>query len=393
MRGRNDSEKIVYLDYNATTPLRAEVLAAMEPYMRESFGNPSSAHRLGSQARTAVEEARYRVAEVLGVRSAEVVFTSGGTEANHLAILGMAQALQPGTILTTPIEHSSVLRPLAWLGEHAWRIRYVDLLPDGRVNLEHLEELLREPEVRFVSIGWANNEIGTLQPIETIHALCMQHGVPLHCDGVQIPGKVPVGGVPADLMSVSAHKFGGPKGTGCLIARRGISLKPLLRGGAQERGLRAGTENVAGIVGLATALELGVKEAESFAVNTRRLRGHLWAGIRALPGVNRHGGSDQKTLPNTLMVTVAGVPSDALIAALDLAGICVSAGSACAAGAAAPSHVLLALGVAEELARSSIRFSLGPDLQEQDVDFVIESFCEAVSRIRNSERVAVTGVV
>ncbi|GIW45839.1 MAG: cysteine desulfurase IscS [Candidatus Binatia bacterium] len=392
MRWTSDSAKITYLDYNATTPLRPEALAAMEPYMRECFGNPSSAHRLGSRARTAVEEARHRVAQVFGVRSAEVVFTSGGTESNHLAILGMAQACPPGTILTTPIEHSSVLRPVAWLREHGWQVHYVALHSDGRVNLDDLEESLRESDVRFVSVGWANNETGTLQPVETIYALCRQRGVPFHCDGVQVPGKVPVSEVPADLMSVSAHKFGGPKGSGCLIARRGVRLEPLLRGGAQERGLRAGTENVAGIVGLATALELSAKEAENFATKTRRLRDLLWTRLAGLPGIERHGGVGCHALPNTLMVTVAGTSSDALIAALDLDGICVSAGSACAAGASEPSHVLVALGVSEELARGAIRFSLGPDLEERDVEFVAERFWDAVKRIRNSECRAMAGV-
>ncbi len=374
----------IYLDWNATTPLRAEALAAMKPYFCESYGNPSSAHALGSRARAAVEEARDTVAEVLGVKRSEVVFTSGGTESNHLALLGTALALNPGVILSTPIEHSSVLRAVDWLVERGWQVHKVQLLPDGRVDLDRLARGL-DATVRLVSIGWANNEIGTLQPVAEIFALCQARGIFFHTDAVQVPGKAPFRKVPAHLLSLSGHKFGGPKGVGCLIVREEVAIRPLFRGGAQERGLRAGTENVPGIVGFASALRLAVASAEGFSARVRPLRDRLWQRLREIPGVQRHGASGEHVLPNTLMVTVDDVTADALIAALDLEGICVSAGSACAAGAAEPSHVLLALGIPLERARGAVRFSLGQDVDEAEIDFVAERFAQVVQRIRTVE--------
>ncbi|MCX8073414.1 MAG: cysteine desulfurase [Candidatus Binatia bacterium] len=375
---------MIYLDYNATTPVRSEALSAMWPYLREAYGNPSSVHALGSAARVAIEDARATVAATLGVTPPEVIFTSGGTEANHLALWGTAWVQRPGVILSTPIEHSSVLRPLEWLVDQGWEVRWLKLSTDGLVDLNFLERALTS-EVRLVSIGWANNEIGTIQPLQEIHTICRAHRVWLHTDAVQTVGKIPLGELPADLVSVSGHKFGGPKGSGVLVVRRGVRVQPLLRGGGQERGLRAGTENVAGIVGLAAALEVSVAEVATFAEKTGRLRDRLWNCLQAIPGVQRHGAVGAHCLPNTLMVTFEGVTSDTLVAALDLEGICVSAGSACAAGAAEPSHVLLALGVPHPLAAGAIRFSLGPDLTEAAIDFVAASVAEQVARIRGSE--------
>ncbi len=387
---RAPERRRIYLDCNATTPLRAEVLAAMEPYFSDLYANPSSAHSLGSRARTAVEEARETVAQILGVKRSEIVFTSGGTESNHLALLGAAAALDPGVILSTPIEHSSVLRALDYVADQGWDVRNVELLPDGRVDLEQMERQL-EPNVQLVSVGWANNEIGTLQPVAEIFALCETRGILFHTDAVQVPGKLPFHRVPAHLMSLSGHKFGGPKGVGCLVVREGVLIRPLFRGGSQERGLRAGTENVPGIVGFAEALRIAARSAERFVARVCPLRDRLWEHLRQIPGVQRHGAVGENVLANTLMVTVDGVAADALIAALDLEGICVSAGSACAAGAAEPSHVLLALGIPVERAQGSVRFSLSEDVTESEIDFVAECFAKAVRRIRAAEETARQG--
>lgn len=353
----------------------------MEPFFCELYGNPSSAHSLGSRARAAIEEARECVAEVLQVQRSEVIFTSGGTESNHLALLGVAAALEPGVVLTTAIEHSSILRALEPLGQRGWRVRNIELLPDGRVDLGAFEQAL-EDSVRLVSVGWANNEIGTLQPVADIFALCQARGIVFHTDAVQIPGKVPFAGVPAHLMSLSGHKFGGPKGIGCLVVRQGVPIAPLLRGGGQERGLRAGTENVPGIVGLATALRLAADGAVQFHATVRPMRDRLWMRLQDIPGVHRHGAVGEDVLPNTLMITVDGVSADALVAALDLEGVCVSAGSACAAGAAEPSHVLLALGIPPQQARGSLRFSLGADVTSEEIDFVADCLARGVWRLR-----------
>lgn len=371
----------IYLDYNATTPLRREALEAMMPFFCEQFANPSSGHTPGSRARAAIEEARAEVARTLHVQSAEVIFTSGGTEGNHLALLGPLAACPRGTVVTIPTEHSSVLRPLQWLTRSGWNLRFLSLLPDGRVDLASLESAL-DTSVRLVSVAWANNEIGTIQPMAEIARRCRDRGVFLHTDAVQAVGKIPVNLSLVDLATVSAHKFGGPKGVGCVVVRTGTRVEPLLRGGAQERGLRAGTENVAGIVGMARAMSLATSEVTQFAQRTQPCRDRLWQGLAPMPGVTRWGAEAENVLPNTLMVTFDGIDADALIAALDLHGVCVSAGSACAAGSAEPSHVLLALGAPRERAKCAIRFSLGPDLSEADIDVVAQEVRSAVRCLR-----------
>lgn len=374
---------IIYMDYNATTPLRREALEAMMPFFAEQFANPSSAHTPGSYARAAIEEARAEVARALAVTNAEIVFTSGGTEGNHLALIGALLPRTPGTVVTTSIEHSSVLRPLQWLTRFGWNLRFVPLLGDGRVDVTALADTL-DPSVTLVSVAWANNEVGTIQPMHEIARQCRAHGVLLHTDAVQAVGKISVDLSLVDLATVSAHKFGGPKGVGCVVVRKGTAVEPLLRGGAQERGFRAGTENVPGIVGMARAISLATSEIDEFARRTLTCRDRLWEQLARIPGVLRWGGTGEQTLPNTLLVTFDGVDADALIAALDLQGVCVSAGSACAAGSAEPSHVLLALGASHDRAKGAIRFSLGPGLSLAQVDFVGQLVQKAVDRLRKS---------
>ena len=354
---------MIYLDHNATTPLHPAVLEAMLPYLGERFGNPSSAHRLGSEARCAVEDAREQVAVLLGAEPREIVFTSGGTEANNLALSNAA-----GHLVTSAVEHASVLEPAAARTQCGVALTRVGVDAEGRVRASEIAAALR-PDTGLVSIGWANNEIGTIQPMAEIAGVCRQRGITLHSDAVQALGKIPIDASAVDLLSISAHKIGGPKGVGALFVRRGVALRPLLRGGSQERERRAGTENVAAIVGFGIACERAVERLRH-GREIQRLRDALWEGLSTLPGVRRNSPA-RECLPNTLNVSVCDRSGDALVAAFDLAGIAVSTGSACAAGASEPSHVLRALGVGERLARDAIRFSLGPDTTGAEIETVV----------------------
>jgi cysteine desulfurase len=372
----------IYCDHNASTPLRAEVLDAMLPYLREQFGNASSVHALGSRARCAVEAARAQVAALIGARPAEIVFTSGGTESNNLAIAGVLRRTQRRTIVTTPIEHSSVREVIRGLQEDGCGVREVPVDAMGRVTAAAVAAQL-DDGVALVSVGWANNEIGTIQPIEDIAAVCRARDVLLHVDAVQAVGKIPLHVRDIDLVSISAHKLGGPKGVGALFARRDVVVRPLFVGGGQERGLRAGTENVAGIVGMGEACRLAAAEIGGLGEACVALRDALGTGLPAsIPGIRRNGPLDEDCLPNTLNMSFDGVPGEALVAALDLAGVAVSSGSACAAGAGEPSHVLLALGCSAEAARNGVRFSLGRTNTLDEIERVVALTASAVQRIR-----------
>jgi len=372
---------MIYCDHNATTPLRPEVLDVMLPFLRAEFGNPSSVHGLGSRARCAVEEARALVAALIGAHPAEIVFTSGGTESNNLAVQGVLREQTHATAVSTPIEHSSILGALAAAQAAGVTVCHLPVDGVGRVAPDAVRRVLDEP-VALVSVGWANNEIGTVQPIAAIAAVCRARGTPLHVDAVQAAGKIPVRAEHADLLSLSAHKIGGPKGMGALFVRRGVALRPLLCGGGQERGRRAGTENVAGIVGMGEACRLAAAEVGAYAEACTALRDRLWAGLQAtISGLRRNGASDDG-LPNTLNVSVDGVRGEALIAALDLAGIAISGGSACAAGAGEASHVLVALGRDTDSARDGVRFSVGRGNTAEQVEAVIAATAAIVARMR-----------
>ncbi|MFI5366645.1 MAG: cysteine desulfurase family protein [Candidatus Binatia bacterium] len=378
----------IYCDHNASSPLRPEALAAMLLFLREEYGNASSVHAAGSRARCAVEDARVHVAALIGAPAAEVAFTSGGTESNNLAVFGVARASQRRTIVTTPIEHSSVREPIDALRADGYAVREVPVDSAGRVAPAELAARL-DDSVALVSIGWANNEVGTIQAIDDIAALCAARGVPLHVDAVQAAGKIPVHARGIALLSISAHKLGGPKGVGALCVRRGIPLRPLLLGGGQERGLRAGTENVAGIAGMGEACRLAVAEIGSFGEGCVALRDALWNGLReAVSDVRRNGPDGANCLPNTLNVSFAGVRGEALVAALDLDGIAVSSGSACAAGAGEPSHVLMALGRNADAARDGVRFSFGRTNTMADVECIVAATARTVQRIRAAQRSA-----
>jgi cysteine desulfurase len=376
----------IYCDHNASTPLRPEALDAMLPYLREEYGNASSVHALGARARCAVEEARGHVAALVGAQPAEIVFTSGGSESNNLAIIGGVRAADRRTIVTTAIEHSSVRAAIRALQDDGYGVCELPVDSEGRVAAAAAQ---LDEHAALVSVGWANNEIGTIQPIEAISAACRAHGALLHVDAVQAAGKIPVHVRGIDLLSLSAHKLGGPKGIGALAVRDGVTVRPLLVGGGQERGRRAGTENVAAIVGMGEACRLAAAELGGFRTACVALRDALWAGLCAsVVGIHRNGPAEGDCLPNTLNVSFDGVRGEALVAALDLAGVAVSSGSACAAGAGEPSHVLVALGRSADAARDGVRFSLGRTNTFDEIERVVALTAAAVQRIRRVGRPA-----
>ena len=380
--------QVIYLDHNATTPLRPEVLEAMLPYLNTHFGNPSSVHWAGRRAKRGLEEGREQVAALLNARPAEVVFTSGGTESNNLALRGVLRAVrgQGAHVVTTAIEHSSILEPLRMLAGEGFTVTTLPVDYGGRVRTEDLAAGMR-PETVLVSVGLANHEIGTIQPIAALSRVVHERGAFLHVDAVQAAGKLPldVNYLGADLLSLSAHKIYGPKGIGALYVRKGTNLLPVMGGGAQEREKRPGTENVAAAVGFGVAAALAAQELERNAVHSLRLTTRLWEGIRKKVSRVSLNGAERDRLANTLNVSFTGAVGEGLVMGLDLAGIAVSTGSACAAGSIEPSHVLLALGRDATTAKSAIRFSVGRDTTEQEIDHVLEVLPGVVERVRAAQ--------
>lgn len=375
------TDDTIYLDHAATTPLRPEVRAAMEPFLTERFGNPSSSHGFGRAARSALEEARERVAAVLGAERSEIVFTSGGTESDNLAVLGRWRRDRRGLALSA-VEHSAVRESAAQAAREGAAVTTLAVDEQGRVDLAALEEALREP-LSVVAVMWGNNEVGTLQPVDRVAELCRERGVAFHTDAVQAVGQVPVSvrDVPCDLLAMTAHKLGGPRGTGALFVRQGVEVDPVLFGGGQERGLRPGTSNVAGAVGLATAVELAVTDLDRKAASQARLRDRLEGAIVGrLDGDGVHVlAAAAERLPHVLSVGLDGVGADLLLPALDLAGLAVSSGSACRSGTARPSPVLIAMGRQHD---AVVRFSLGWTTTEAVVDRAADAFVDVVERIR-----------
>ena len=374
----------VYFDYNATTPLDPQVRAAMLPFLSEVWGNPSSVHHVGRQARAMLDEARERAAKVLGSKPSEVVFTSGGTESANLAILGTARLLKPKGrhIITSAIEHHAVLRCCEHLAQ--WEGFEVTVLPvnrEGLVSPDSLAGALRSDTI-LVSVMAANNEIGTIQPVAELGALCRQHGVVFHTDAVQWFGKEPFKDVHqfnADLVSICAHKFHGPKGAGALFIQSPLQPAPILLGGSHENERRAGTENLAGIIGLVEALERFVRTPVFDRNRLAPLSERLIQLIERLPGV-QFVGSRERRLANTVAFVVEGSDSIPLLAGLDFEGTCASSGSACTAGSLEPSHVIEALGVEKRLANSLIRFSLGRESKLEEVELVERVLPEVIRR-------------
>jgi len=364
----------IYADYNATTPLDPAVLEAMLLYLQEKFGNASSAHFFGRDARAAIDDARVRVARQLGAQESEIVFTGGGTESDNTVIFGV----RPGHIITSAIEHHAIVHACRHRAD--CEVTYLPVDRECRVDPADLQRALRSDTV-LVSIMSANNETGTLQPIPELAAICRERGVPFHTDAVQSYGKQPVNvndwGV--DLLSLSAHKFYGPKGAGLLCIRRGVKLDPLFYGGSHENERRAGTENVAGIVGLARAMEL--PRVDLFDLTER-----LASGIAArITGASRNGHAKFR-VGNTVNFSFAGCETSGLLLGLDLEGVAVSSGSACAVGSLEPSHVLTAMGLSRELARSAVRFSFGNNSSVEDVETILAALERVVPRLRQFAR-------
>ena len=377
----------VYLDHNATSPLRDEVVESMARVLRDLHGNPSSVHEEGRRARAAVDHARESVASLLGVEAEDVLFTAGATEANNTALLGLARA-RPDAIrhlVTTAVEHPSVEAPLEVLEREGWRVTRVGVDSEGLLDEEQFERAIGS-DTALVSILWANNETGVLQPMKRIAALARERGIPIHTDATQAAGKTPVDlrDVPVDLLSLSAHKFNGPKGVGCLIARSELAFEPILHGGPQERGRRGGTENVAACVGLGVACELAKRELPDRMRDYAELRDRLWEGIDSkIPDARRNGSADH-ALPNTLNVEFEGAAGELLLQALDVEGIAVSSGAACHSGSIEPSKVLIAMGRSPESARGSIRFSVGHGNDAAQLDYALSCLPDLVERARRA---------
>lgn len=374
----------IYLDHAATTPLRPEVLEAMLPYFNQEFGNPSSVYGAGRRAHQALDQARDTVADLLGAKSEEIIFTSGGSEAANLAIKGVAWAYQTKGkhIITSAIEHHAVLDAVLWLKQQGFEVTILPVDEEGFVDPQSVQEALRGDTV-LVSIMHANNEVGTIQPIEEIGAIVRAHGAFFHTDAVQTAGilDLDVAELNVDLLSLSAHKFYGPKGVGALYVRKGVRLDPLIHGGAQEKRRRAGTENVAGIVGLAKAFELAQAERGEVTRHLIQLRDQLLQGLQAIPHTKVNG-SLERRLPNNVNVCFQFIEGESLLLNLDLKGIAGSSGSACTSGSLDPSHVLLAMGLSHEIAHGSLRLTLGRENTQDQVTYVLEEIPIIVERLR-----------
>ncbi|MBI4013644.1 MAG: cysteine desulfurase NifS [Candidatus Rokubacteria bacterium] len=381
----------VYLDHNASTPVHPEVLAAMLPYFSEQYGNPSSIHGFGREARDAVEGAREEIAGFLGVAKEEFVFTSGGTESDNLAIKGVAHAQGQGHIITSQVEHHAVLRTCEALERAGFTVTYLPVDGYGMVDPDQLRRAI-QPDTILVSIMYANSEVGTIMPIAEIGRIAREHRIPFHTDAVQAFGKIPftVGELGASLLSCSSHKVYGPKGLGGLYIRKGTRMVSIQHGGDHERRRRAGTENVPAIVGFAKAVALRARDMAEEAVRVRGLRDRLWEGVRATVPEVRLNGHPTERLPGTLNLSFRGIEAESLILALDLKGIGASAGSACTSGSLEPSYVLTAMGVPAEWALGALRCSLGRSTSPEDIEWVLEVLPPAVERIRAMSPAAVT---
>ncbi len=385
---QKDSKRRIYLDNNATTRVADSVREAMLPYLEAALGNPSSIHGVGRDAREGVERARRQVAKLINARPRWIIFTGGGSEADNLALKGIAFTHRNGRrhIVTTSIEHPAVLAACRFLEDIGHRVTYCEVDADGLVHPDTLRAAISDDTI-LVSIMMANNEVGTIQPIRELCAIAHERGVPFHTDAVQAAGKIPVDveELDVDLLSLSGHKFHGPKGVGVLYAKRGVELAPLIHGGKQEGGLRAGTENVPAIVGMGQAAELAARALRD-AAHTQRLRDRLESGIKELlPDAVRNGHPDRR-LPNTLNLTLPGLRGESLVVALDQHGISLSSGSACKSGSPEPTHVLIAMGKDEEDVHCAVRFSLSPETTEQDIDDTVVALAQVLEEMETTVR-------
>lgn len=377
-----------YFDHNATTPLDERVLAAMQPYFREHFGNPSSRHQYGREARRAVDEAREQVADALGAHPSQVVFTSGGSEANNLAIKGAAACLPPTQLAISAVEHPCVAKPAQELAGQGWRLAKIGVAATGKVEAAQLEEALRIP-TGMVSVMLANNETGVIQDVAALGEMARKHGALMHSDAVQALGKMTVdfSALNVDMLSVSAHKAYGPKGVGALVLDKAVEIKPLIVGAGHEKGLRAGTENVPAIVGFGVACELAARRADGQAGRLRDLRGELERGLHELGAVVF--GAAAERLSNTSYFAFPGIEGETLVMALDNAGFAVASGAACSSGSAQASATLLAMGVDNELGRGAVRVSLGKDTADARIVEFLGALRNELKKMRGLAAMAV----
>ncbi len=380
----------VYLDHNASTPVHPEVLAEMLPYFSEKFGNPSSVHGFGREAREGMDLARDRVAAFLKVKPDEIVFTSGGTESDNFGIKGVALARGRGHLITTQIEHHAVLRTCQALEAQGFEATYLPVDQYGMVDPDALRRAIR-PDTIVISIMHANSEVGTIQPLRALGAIAREHRIPFHVDAVQTFGKaeIDVDAMGIDLLSFSGHKIYGPKGVAGLYIRKGTKMVSIQHGGEHERRRRAGTENVASIVGLGKAVEIRARDMHEEAARVTALRDRLWEGIRSRVPDVRLNGHPTERLPGTANICYRGVESESIVLGLDLKGIGVSAGSACTSGSVEPSYVLVAMGVPVEWAMGAVRSSLGRSTTAEDIEYVIECVEPIVRKLREKVDVGV----
>ena len=378
-------EKIRYFDHAATTATKEEVLKEMLPYFNMEYGNPSSMYSIGRKTRKVVEEARRKVALAIGGDSKEIYFTSCGSESDNLAIKGVAYANRKkgNHIITTKIEHPAVLHTCEHLEKEGFRVTYLNVNSEGVISLEELENAICNDTI-LISIMFANNEIGTIQPISEIGKIAKKHNIYFHTDAVQAVGnvKINVEELNVDLLSMSAHKFYGPKGMGALYVKTGVNFEKIQDGGHQERNMRAGTENVAGIVGLGKAIELAYKNFDEYNEKLTNLRDYYISQVEEkIPNVKLNG-HRVKRLPGNANISFIGVDGEALLLNLDIRGICASSGSACTSGSLAPSHVLVAIGLSSEIAQGSLRVTFGDENTKEDVDYLVQSLVEIVGKLR-----------
>lgn len=377
--------RIIYLDHAATTPVKPSVADAMWPYCSEFFGNPSSIYRIARESRKAIDSARAQVAKALGAEPEEIYFTSGGSESDNWAIKGVAFANRKkgNHIITSAIEHHAILHTCQYLEKEGFSVTYLPVDRYGLVNTADLESAITDKTI-LVSIMYANNEIGTIEPVRELGAIARKHKIPFHTDAVQAIGNVPIDVKEQniDLLSLSAHKFYGPKGTGALYIRKGVRIESLIHGGGQERKRRAGTENIAGIVGLGRAIELATSDIEWHNTHIRQMRDRLLKGILETIPHTRLNGHPEKRLPGNLNVSFEFIEGESMLLWLDEEGICGSTGSACTSGSLEPSHVMLAIGLPHEVAHGSLRLTLGDANTDEDVDTVLDVLPGIVAKLR-----------
>lgn len=376
----------VYADNAATTRIAPQVLDAMLPYLKEEYGNPSTLYKLGREAKIAIEKAREQVAQVIGAKAEEIFFTGSGTEADNMALKGVLYGPAgkgKKHLITTKIEHHAILHTAMALEKEGFQVTFLDVDKNGRVDLEELKQAIT-PDTALVSIMAANNEVGTIQPIEEIGKICREKGVLFHTDAVQAFGHMPldVNKMNIDLLSLSAHKINGPKGSGALYIRRGLGLRPVIEGGGQERNRRSGTENVAGIVGLGQAAQLAMETMEEESARLNALAKKLTDGVLQIPETILTGDPENR-LPGACSFAISAIEGESLVLYLDMEGICTSTGSACSTGSLDPSHVLMAIGLSHEVSHGSLRVTLGRFNTEEEVDYIIETLPKVVEKLRS----------